>query len=205
MKYIEFQHKFWRQILFSKREILLNFPNFDNKNLNYWQDKNYIKKIKNWVYTFSNIELNLQKLFFISNNIYFPSYIWTYQALSYYQIIPEQVFQITAISTKKTNEFKSLWNTFFYQKISPKLFWWYKIKKVWWIEFYIWDIEKTILDFFYLNKRYKDEDDILWLRFDFDILQEKLDERKLLKYLKIFNNRTLEKTIFIFLNILKNA
>jgi len=42
------------------------------------------------------------------------------------------------------------------------------------------------------------------LRINIDILQEKLDREKLLKYLKIYNNKNLEKTIFILLEIVKN-
>jgi hypothetical protein len=42
------------------------------------------------------------------------------------------------------------------------------------------------------------------LRLNYTILKEKLDKNKLLKYLKIFDNKMLEKTIFIFLDLLKN-
>jgi predicted transcriptional regulator of viral defense system len=205
MNFIEFKNKFKEAVLLSKKEIWLNFPKFYDKNLIYWQSKGYIKKVIRGFYLFTDTELNERNLYFISNNIYFPSYIWTYQALNYYGFIPEQVFQITAITTKKTNEFKTIGHTFLYQTVSKKLFWWYEIQKIWKTSFYISDVEKTILDFFYLNKRYKDEEDILWLRFNFDILQEKIDEKKLLRYLKIFNNKTLEKIIFIFLKLLKNA
>jgi predicted transcriptional regulator of viral defense system len=205
MNFIEFHNKFKNQILISKKEILLNFPSFDNKNLTYWQKKGYIKKVINWFYVFSDLDLEFQKLYFISNNVYFPNYIWTFQALNFYSLIPEQVFQITAVSTNKTNTFTFSWIKFSYQKISKKLFWWYKSIKFWEYSFYISDLEKTILDFFYLNKQYKTENDIIELRFNFDVLKEQLDEKKLLKYLKIFNNKPLEKKIFIFLTLLKNA
>lgn len=205
MNYIEFKEKFNNNILLSKKEILLNFVKFDNKNLTYWQKKWYIKKIINNYYYFSDIKLNINKIFFISNNIYFPSYISSYSALSYYNLIPEQVSQIVWVSTNITKIYKTNIATFKYHNIKKELFWWYDIVKNWDTTFYIADIEKTILDFFYLNKQYKTKDDIIWLRLNFDILNEKLDKDKILKYLNVFNNKTLEKTILILLNLMNNA
>lgn len=204
MNYIEFKNKFKEHILLSKKEILLNFNNFDNKNLTYWQKKWYIRKIIKNYYYFSDISLNREKLFYISNNLHFPAYISSYSALNYYSLIPEQVSQIIWISTNPTKTYKSdIW-IFKYHNIKKELFWWYEIKNIWSLSFYIADIEKTLLDFFYFNKNYKTKDDLNGLRINIDILQEKLNREKLLKYLKIYNNKSLEKTIFILLEIVKN-
>lgn len=204
MNYIEFRNKFNNNILLSKKEIVLNFNNFDNKNLTYWQKKWYIKKIIKNYYYFYDLVLDTQKLFYISNNIYFPSYISSYSALNYYNLIPEQVIYIIWITTNPTKTYKTdIW-IFKYHNIKKELFFGYNIKHIWDKSFYIADIEKTILDFFYLNKNFKTKDDIKGLRLNMQILKEKLNIDILLKYLKIYNNKTLEKTIFILLEILEN-
>ena len=199
MNYVEFKKRFKDNVLLSKKEILLNFSWFDNKNLTYWKKKWYIEKIIKNFYYFSDINLYLNKLFYISNNIYFPSYISSYSALNYYNLIPEQVSQIISISTNPTKTYKTNIWIFKYHNIKKELFWWYEIKKIWNNDFYIADIEKTLLDFFYFNKSYKTKDDIISLRLDFKILKEKLNKKRLLKYIKIFNNKTLEKKILILL------
>ena len=205
MNYINFKYKFNNNIILSKKEILLNFPRFDNKNLTYWQKKWYIWKIIKSYYYFLETKFNLEKLFYISNNIYFPSYISSYSALSYYNLIPEQVSNIIAFSTNSTKTYKTdIW-IFKYHNIKNKLFWWYDIKKIDNKSFYIADIEKTLLDFFYINKQYKTKNDILSLRLNFEILKNKLDTKKLLKYLIIFDNKTLKNKIFILLNLIENA
>ena len=208
MNYIKFKDKFKNNILISKKEILLNFPKFDNKNLTYWQKKWYIKKIIKNYYYFSDIKMTTNKLYFISNNIYFPSYISSYSALNYYNLIPEQVITTVSVSTNSTKTYNTNIWTFKYHNIKKELFFWYNICKIADKEnnsFYIADIEKAILDFFYFNKQYKTKKDILWLRINISILKERLNEKKLLQYLEIFNNNSLKKTIYILLNIIKNA
>lgn len=150
MNYVEFKDKFKDHLIISKNEILMNFKWFDNKNLTYWQKKWYISKIINNYYYFNELKLNLEKLFYISNSIYNPSYISSYSALSYYNLIPEQVTYIIWISTNPTKIYKTdIW-IFKYHSIKKELFWWYNIKSIWKYSFYIEDIEKTILDFFLL-------------------------------------------------------
>ncbi|MFA5916801.1 MAG: hypothetical protein WC850_01025 [Candidatus Gracilibacteria bacterium] len=204
MNFLEFKSTFGKNILISKNEILLNFPNFDNKNLTYWQNKGYIKKLIKEYYIFSDLDIDINKLYYISNNIYFPSYISSFQALNYYGIIPEQVVYITAFSTNGTKIYSNDIGIFKYHNIKNSLFWGYDSINFGKFSFYIADIEKTILDFFYINKKYKTKEDIIELRLNYTILKEKLDKNKLLKYLKIFDNKMLEKTIFIFLDLLKN-
>lgn len=205
MNYIDFQNTYRWNIIISKNDILKFFPDFDNKNLTYWQRKWYIKKLVKSYYYFADIDIDLAKTYFISNNIYSPSYISSFQALGYYWLIPEHVVYITWISTNKTELFKTPIWIFKYHSIKKELFWWYNSVKFGQYSFYIADIEKTILDFFYFNKQYKTKNDILELRFDYEVLKEKLNEKTLLKYLKIFKNKPLTDKIFIFLDLLKNA
>lgn len=205
MNFLKFQNKFKNNNIISKKEIILHFPNFDNKNLTYWQKKWYLIKIINNFYCYSDKNFNLQNLFYISNNIYQPSYISSYSALNYYWIIPEQVIQITWITTNLTKSYKTeLWN-FKYHNLKKELFWWYEVKKFKNTDYFIADIEKTILDFFYLNKNYKTKEDIEELRFNLGLLKEKINIKKLKLYLEKFSNKPLKKTISILIELIQNA
>ena len=104
MNFIEFSKTFSDWPLFSIHEILKLYPNFDRKNLVRWQEKGYIKKIRNKWYIFSDKNINEINLFYIANSIYSPSYISFESALSYYNIIPEAVFSVTSATSLKTNK-----------------------------------------------------------------------------------------------------
>jgi hypothetical protein len=77
-----------------------------------------------------------------------------------------------------------------------------KIHKL--LYFKIAEIEKSILDFFYLNSHIHTENDFYELRIDFHELVKQRDEKKLEKYLKIFNKKKLTETIHNFISYAKN-
>lgn len=205
MKYIDFQNAFAEDIVIKKQSIDLLYPKFDTKSLSLWQKKGYIKKIRNGYYIFAKTKINTATLYHISNKVYHPSYISLHQWLCYYGFIPEYVFTITCVSTKKTNIIDCEQGDFSYQKIKNSLFWWYNYKKKWEVWFYIASPEKVLLDFFYLYPQYSDIEDMKWLRLNsFEIL-EKIDLTLLQVYLTNFENKRLEKTITIFLKYLKTC
>jgi hypothetical protein len=81
-----------------------------------------------------------------------PSYLSTEYVLYKNWIITENVYTITAITTKKTNEIKNKFWKFVYRNIDNKLFWWYKtIKKSDFIYFEAYP-EKALLDWLRLKR-----------------------------------------------------
>ncbi len=189
MNFIKFKETFKNQIFIKSSMIKNFFPNFDLKNLTNWQKKWYIIKLRKWFYIFSDLEINEKILYKIANNLNEPSYIWLQSALNFYSIIPEWVFTITSISTKRINFLQTkIWN-FKYFTIKKDLFFGYSVKN--W--FFVSDLEKTVLDFLYFYPKYRQVEDFKELRFNKEILKENLDLQKMEKYLKIFNNKQLEK------------
>ncbi len=61
------------------------------------------------------------------------------------------------------------------------------------------EIEKSLLDYFYLNPHIKTKDDFEGMRFNKEIFKSTSDKEKLLSYLKIFNNKSLKKRLENFL------
>lgn len=205
MQYLELKKRFKDSLVFTLNDIKKIEPFFHRQRLNDWQNKGYIKKIIKGHYIFLDLEINDQVLFFIANKIFEPSYISLEMALSYYGLIPESVYEITSVSSKKTYAFKLPMAQFSYKKIKPELMFGYKLVNFNNHVFKIAEVEKAILDFFYINSKYKTMEDIEELRFSKDIFLEKVSLEKLKNYLKQFKSAALEKRINLFVDFITHA
>lgn len=193
MQFLEFKQQFNKYIVFSVREIEKLYPNFNKINLLTWQKKGYLQKIRNSWYCFSDIALNEHLLFYIANKIYQPSYVSLERALYYYGVIPEAIFTTTSISTLKTKQFKYKHVFFTYNNIKPNCFFGYKLVQKERFTYKIAEIEKALLDYLYLNYSIKNIEDIKSLRLNKQLLQEKLDFKKIGVYANYYNSKILLK------------
>ncbi len=155
--------------------------------------------IRRGYYIFSDLELNESVLFLIANKIYSPSYISLEMAFSYYNLIPEAVYGITSVTSQKTNNFKTGLGEFMYSHVKPELMFGYNLVRYGIYNFKIAEIEKTLLDYLYLNPQIKTRDGFASIRFNDEIFKDNSDKNKLLSYLKIFNNKSLTKRLEGFL------
>lgn len=195
MSFLELKNKFKDQIVFTSNDAKKIDEDFDLRRLTEWQKKGYIKKIIKGFYIFSDIELTEKILFSIANKIYSPSYISLESALRYYNLIPEGVFEITSVSTKKTSNFDTKIGKFNYRKIKSPIFFGYNIQGEGKKKFKIADIEKVIVDFFYLNTEISDKESINSLRFNKEVFDKQVNLAKLKNYLKKVNNKNLTKRV----------
>jgi len=199
MKFIELKKELGNFLVFNLNDIRKIEAEFDLRRLNEWKDKGYIKMIRRGYYIFSDLELNESVLFLIANKIYSPSYISLEMAFSYYNLIPESVYGITSVTSQKTNSFKTNLGEFIYSHIKPELMFGYNLVKCGIHSFKIAEIEKALLDYFYLNPQIKTKDDFAGMRFNKEAFKNNSDREKLLSYLKIFNNKSLKKRLENFL------
>ena len=58
----------------------------------------------------------------VANNLLGPSYISFEYALSYYDLIPERVEEVTSATTKRSKNFSTPYGVFGYRHIDPALF-----------------------------------------------------------------------------------
>lgn len=214
MLYIEFKNKLSEFGIFSTTDIKKYFPGFDRRRLSEWQDKGYIIKIRNSWYCFPEYARHENSYWLTANLIHTPSYISLETALSWYQIVPEGAFSVTSVTTNKPRYYKTPLGDYFYNTIKPSLFFGYKFiefdvdsgsrsfsNKINTRHIQIADIEKTILDFFYLNHHYNTEYDIRELRFNPIVLRDDLNKDKFYQYLDIFKSTALEKRIKLMFKI----
>lgn len=205
MQYLELKRQLKDFLIFSLDDIKKVDPAFYRRRLNEWQDKGYIKKVIKEYYIFSDLEINESVLFVIANRIFDPSYISLEMALSFYGLIPESVYEITSVSSRKTYTFNSQLAKFNYRKIKPELMFGYQLVKYQSHSFKMAEIEKAILDFFYVNSKLKTNDEFEELRINRDTFQERVNVEKLTSYLAQFKNKALEKRVNKFIKFIKHA
>jgi len=205
MRYIEFKERFKDFTVFSLNDIRNVEGDFRRRSLNEWQDKGYIKKVVDKYYIFSDLELNENVLFEIANRIYSPSYVSQEMALSYYHLIPEGVYTLTSVTTRKTNSFNTKIGNFNYRTVKPELFFGYSIENYDDKHYKIASVEKSILDYLYLNPGYKTKAAFESLRINYDEFRNSVDPEKIYSYISIFRQKTLKRRVDSFMEYMKNA
>lgn len=206
MKFIELKESLKDYTLFSLQEIKKIDHSFHRRRLNEWQEKGYIRKIIRGYYLFSDIALNEQVLFEIANRIHQPSYISLEIALSYYHLIPESVYGITSVTTKKTYRYRTSLGDFHYRYVKPSLFFGYNLvnyqpNKIFKIGF----PEKAFIDFFYLNPHIKTSTDFESLRINATRFWEQIDENRLYQFVERVAQKRLSLTMQKFMEYMKYA
>ena len=203
MRYQEFKDKLKDFVVFTLNDIRKIDPDFYRRRLNEWQDKGYIKKLRRGFCIFSDLLLNEQSLYLIANKLYVPSYVSFEAALSYYGLIPEGVYSMTCVSTKKTSRFKTPITTFLYRSIRPSLFFGYKLVKYMGQAYKMAEIEKVFLDYVYFNPKVADKLDFYEWRFNSEEFLAKADMGKLQQYAIAFKNKKFSVRIKKILEFIK--
>ncbi len=190
---------------FSVNEAQKRLGHFDSRRLVEWQEKGYLHKIRNKYYYFSGKKIDEKFLWRTANQIYKPSYISLETALGYYNLIPEFVYQITSVSTQKTNAFETPLGHFNYRRFKPALYFGYKLLPYDTFSIRVAEIEKSVLDYIYLHPKLENVDDWEALRFNTEMFLEQADLNKFQAYLALFKSKALTKRADIFLNQLYSS
>jgi len=205
MRYLDFREQFKNFLVFSLNDIKKADPSFHRQRLNEWQAKGYIKKIINEYYVFAGLEISELDLFIIANKIYRPSYVSLESALSYYNLIPEGVYSVTSITSKTTRNFETKIAPFSYRKIKSELLFGYQLANHRGQSFKIAEIEKALLDYFYLSPQLKSEKDFREMRINPETFGDQVNFTGIKNYLRLFGNKSLESRINKFLKFMRNA
>lgn len=199
MQFVDFQNQLSIYSIFSLQDILKIIPHFYRIQLDRWEKKGYVKKIKKGFYCFATKPVDRNFLFYVANKIYSPSYVSLEIALKFYSLIPEEIFQITSVSTKKTVNFKTDIGNFSYRHIKPSLYWGYQLVDFGEQKILLADPEKAVLDYLYLHPNLKSVADFSEMRINPDEFKAHIDLHKFEKYLTAFENKALTKRAKIFL------
>ena len=197
MKYIQLT-KIIKTPVFSLQDLKLSNINVYPYQLTQWVKMGYLIRLKNGLYVFTDKKDKITNEF-ISFLLYQPSYISLEWALFKYSIIPDVVYNCTALTPKITRTFKNELGYFIYHHIKKEMFFGYKEIKSKNQIYLIAEPEKALIDYLYLNSsKIKNFDDIEELRFnEFEI--SKLNMPKIKKIARIVNHRPLDKVLELFL------
>lgn len=206
MKFLDLREALKEYTLFSVQEVKKINSTFHRRRLSEWQEKGYLKKIIRGYYMFSDVKLNEPVLFEIANRIHQPSYISLEMALSHYHLIPESVYGITSITTRKPYKYSTSFGEFSYRYVKPALFFGYDLvnyqpHKV----FKIGYPEKVMVDFFYLNPHIRSPNDFESLRINTSRFWELIDENRMLQFVDRIGQKRLIQTMHKFMEYMKYA
>jgi predicted transcriptional regulator of viral defense system len=190
MQYVQLREFFKEYTIFSLNDIRQLEPTFHRRRLNDWQDKGYIRKIIKEIYIFADKNIDEHILFEIGNRIYKPSYISLETALSYYQFIPESVYGITSVSTRRTYRFQTDFGNFLFRTLRPDLFFGYELVQSERKFIKIAEPEKAVLDYIYLNPHLRKPADFDSLRINDEIFFQKIDLEKIEEYSQNYTQKT---------------
>ena len=200
MNFIEFRKKMFNLACFNVNQIYAWQPDFNRNNLVRWTSQGLLIRLRQGYYTFPEYKEIPGYSYYFANRIYRPSYISLHTALSFYDIIPEAVTQITSITSMKTASFTNSFGDYVYRTVKEELMFGYDLKSVADdLTVAIATPEKALTDLLYLYPFYNSEKELQELRLDEDYLHEKMDKHLLNEFVLRFKNRALEKRIGILI------
>jgi len=162
-------------ICFFVKEAVKHFPGFDRKRLTQWQKKGYVVQIARGLYTFPEISSDGYFYWYASNKLVKPSYISLHSALSWYGFIPEESFQVTAITSKKTRELAGKSFNFHYRNIKPRAYLGYRLLPWSGTNIRVAEPEKALVDLLYLHESMNNPDDFASWRLNREVITEQID------------------------------
>ena len=121
--------------------------------LSRWHKQGMIMQLKRGLYLLPPDDRAVKpSSYFLANQLVFPSYVSLEAALSYYHLIPETVYQVTSVTTKKPGYFSTEEGNFVYRHVKPDLYFgFHTLTDNAGLSFFIATAEKALADFFYLN------------------------------------------------------
>lgn len=202
MDFLTFRERMYPMGCFNINQVLLWEKDFDRNNLTRWCKKGLLEKLRNQYYAFPEYHQMPDFSRYVANRIYTPSYISLHSALSFYGMIPEEVVQLTSVTTLKTAKFNNSFGTFHYQNVKTNLFFGYEIKMMQNGRGLLFATpEKALIDLLYLNSYYKTEQDMEELRLDEDFMHDEFNSDRFSNYLAMIENKALEERVKTLLKV----
>lgn len=203
MDSLTFRDRMHQMGCFNINQVLLWEKDFDHNNLTRWCRKGRLLKLRNEYYAFQAFrQVPESPRCVVIRIIYKPSYISLHSALCFYGIIPEEVVQLTSVTTLKTAKFENAFGTFHYQNVKTSLYFGFEARTMKdGHNFLLATPEKALLDLLYLNPYYKSEQDMEELRLDEYFMQDELNTELLSDYLLRFGKKALAQRVNLLLKV----
>ncbi|MFZ5392071.1 MAG: type IV toxin-antitoxin system AbiEi family antitoxin domain-containing protein [Patescibacteria group bacterium] len=194
MKYRDF-YKTINKPYFSLADIRLRSLPVNSLQLHQWTAKQELIRLKKGLYVFSDRQSEVEPSK-IANILYQPSYVSLESAMFFYNFIPDVIMSTTSITTKTTRNFSNQFGHFIYRSLQPNLFFGYNVLSTKYGKILIAEPEKALLDYLYLTSgKINNQNDIVELRLNEEMLQEKIRLGILYQYLTIFQSKKVSRLV----------
>lgn len=161
-----------------------------------WAEQGKVEKVRNGVYRSSDLIIESDwDRYVVANELQYPSYVSLYSALYFYNLIPEYVYDVTSVSTKKTQTYIFRGTHYTFQQLKPTLFFGYQVFSWKGNQIRIALLEKAILDFAYLEPLFIDSAWLEEMRFDEDVLRDEVDWDLMDSFAKKINSTNIFKKL----------
>jgi hypothetical protein len=201
MTFLEFKDKMFDLACFNIYQVYAWQPDFNRNNLTRWIEKEYLIRLRQGHFTFTEYKSKLDYPLYFANQIYSPSYISLHTALAFYGMIPEAVVQIVSVTSLKTASFSNSIGEYSYHSVKENLMFGYELKPMAnnrTIQFAT--PEKALLDLLYLYPFYNNEQELIELRLDEDCLSDDLNKDLLMDYCDKFQSKALSHRVKLLFN-----
>ncbi len=182
MEFSEFLKKYQNLPLLNTDLLLIGEtdPRLLRVQLSRWVKAGHLFRLKRGAYAFApHFQKILPSPYLIASALIRPSYVSLEKALEFHGLIPEAVFTVTCVTTKRPGRFETPLGRFSYNHVQPQLFWGYTSVLFKDQAGSMAHPEKALLDLVYLRAPRLTKDYLDGLR-----LQnlEKIDVRRFLEY-----------------------
>lgn len=177
-------------LCFSVQDARKHFPDFDRKRLTEWQKKGYLQKVVREYYIFTEVTKDTNLWWYVANRVFEPSYISLQSALNYYGFIPEAVFQVLSITTKRTRDLDASSVRFIYRNMKNSCYFGFTLIPLGEHYIRLAEPEKALLDLLYLETSLEKEDDFEAWRFNRPVILETINMQLMEQYALLMLNRS---------------
>lgn len=171
--------------------------------LSQWVEQGKLVRLKRGKYLLSSPYRNFTpSTYYISNYLYRPSYVSLATALQFYELIPEAVAPVQAITTRHGREWTNELGRFEYRKIKQERFWGYQEEVLESIptqnRFFVATPEKAVLDLMYLQSGEWTEERVTQMRFQ---SLESISLDRFQDYSERFNSPKIKRAVRRFVEL----
>ena len=202
LNYTSFYNSLGPLKVFSREQAEQFFPKFDSRRLFEWKQKDYLHKLTNKWYCFTNIPNTIGVQYLISNSLCKPSYISLESALHYYQLMNEAPSLVHAITQHKTVMYATPKGNYNYRKIKPSLFLGFDTIELDGIKIHMACKEKALVDFLYFNASLNSLSKLSSINWD-STQMELLNWKLVADFQKSFQSKALNRRVDLLKKLLK--
>ncbi len=206
MKFEKILQEFSGNPFFELRELRSLAPESDSQLMNQlsqWVKQEKLVRLRKGKYLLSSTYRKFTpSTYYISNYLYRPSYVSLATALQFYDLIPEAVAPVQAITTRHGREWTNELGRFVYRKIKQERFWGYREEVLGKIptqnRFLVARPEKAILDLMYIQNGEWTRERMTEMRFQ---SLESLNFDRFQDYSKRFNSPKIKRAARRFVEL----